>query len=98
MAEPSDVRIVDNPDEQRFEAHLSDELVGVVEYVPEPDKLVVMHTEVFEGFEGQGIGGRLLGGMLDQLREQGRRIESRCPYTSSFLRKHPEYADLVVDS
>ena len=94
-APPEDLRVTDNPERKRFEGYLGDELVGVVEYLPLDGKIIASHTEVLEAFEGQGIGSRLVAGMLQQLRDEGRLVQSLCPYVSSYLRRHPEWVDVV---
>ena len=55
-----------------------------------------MHTEVEPAYEGQGLAGTLVEGALQDLRERGLRVIPVCPFVRSWLRRHPEYADLVV--
>ena len=33
---------------------------------------------------------------LDEARSRGLRVVPTCPYVASYIRKHPEYADLVA--
>ena len=97
MANESDLRVVENPDAKRFEGYLGDDLVGVIEYIPLSGKIIATHTEVEQAFEGQGIGSKLVAGALGQLRADGRSVQPLCPYVTAYLRRHPEWAD-VVDS
>ena len=90
-----DVRVTDHPEAKRFEAHAGEELLGVVEYIPLPGKVIATHTEVAEEYEGRGVGSRLVAGMLDLLRDEGRLVQPMCPYVAAFLRKHDEYGDVV---
>ena len=46
----------DNPDERRYEALVDDEVAGYLFYRAREGELVLIHTEVDEAFEGQGIG------------------------------------------
>lgn len=94
-ASPAELRVEDNPDRKRFEGYLGDDLVGVVEYLPLEGKIIASHTEVLEAFEGQGIGSRLVAAMLEQLRDEGRLVQPLCPYVTAYLRRHPEWADVV---
>ncbi|HET8561870.1 MAG TPA: GNAT family N-acetyltransferase, partial [Marmoricola sp.] len=55
----SSVRIIDNPDEERFEAYVDGELAGFAEYQLAQRLVVFTHTEVEDRFEGQGIGSAL---------------------------------------
>lgn len=96
--EPQDrpeVRVVENPDRKRFEAWVGDQLAGVADYIPLPGKVIMSHTEVDGAYEGKGVGGQLVSGALDRLRADGRLVQPLCPYVSSYIRKHPEYEDLV---
>ena len=98
MADRPDLRVVENPDAKRFEGYLGEELAGVVEYIPLSGKIIATHTEVRDAFEGQGVGSQLVAGMLDQLRAGGRWVQPLCPYVTAYLRKHPEYSDVVDPS
>ena len=92
-----DINVVDNPSESRYGALADDgTLVGIAEYSRAGDVVTIEHVEVVAAYEGQGIASRLTTHVLDQLRGEGARIIPRCPYAVAFLRKHPEYADLVV--
>jgi predicted GNAT family acetyltransferase len=91
-----DVTVVDNPERKRFEARTGDEVAGFIDYRVRPDALVLVHTEVLPQYEGQGIGSQLARAVLDEIRARGRRIRVLCPFLTAYLRRHPEYADLVV--
>ncbi len=90
-----DVDVIDNRDAKRFEAHVNGKLAGVTEYIPLPGKIIATHTEVSPGFEGQGVASRLVSKTLDVLRSEGRLIQPLCPYVAAYLRRHPEYDDVV---
>ncbi len=60
-----------------------------------PGRMVLLHTEVPQSLEGQGLAAKLTRYALDFAREKHLRVVPLCPYTSSFLRKHREYQDLV---
>ncbi len=90
-----DLLIADNTAEGRYEARLGDVLVGLVEYETGPDLVVYTHSEV--SVEGLGIGGRLARRALDDARTQGRQVLPVCPFIKSWIDKHPDYADLVVE-
>jgi predicted GNAT family acetyltransferase len=96
MSADDDPRVTDDPGEGRYELHLGDELAGFVVYRAEPGALVLVHTEVDSAFEGRGLGGRLVGGALDDIRARGLSVVAECPYARSYLDRHPEYADLVA--
>ena len=91
------VRVVDNTDELRYEVELDGKRAGYLLYTREPDAVVLVHTDVDPAFEGRGLGSRLVAGALDDLRARGLRIVPVCPFVTSYLRRHPEYADLVAE-
>ena len=90
------IEIADNPADRRFEISVDGQLAGFVVYRDEDGTRALVHTEVDPAFKGQGIGGMLAVGVLDQLRERGEQIIPICPFIASYIRKHPEYADVVV--
>jgi hypothetical protein len=84
MAVETDPRVVDNPEQRRYELWLGATCAGFIDYRSEP------------AFEGQGLGGRLVGGALDDLGGRDLKLVPLCPFVRTYLRRHPEYADLVV--
>jgi predicted GNAT family acetyltransferase len=60
MAAEPDPRVVDNPEQGRYELWLGATRAGFVDYLSEPGTLLLVHTEVDPAFEGQGLGGRLV--------------------------------------
>jgi uncharacterized protein len=96
MSAPPELQVTDNSDEGRYEARLGGELAGRLFYREESEGVVLVHTEVLERFEGQGIGGRLVAGALDDIRARGLSVTPRCPFAAAYIERHPEYADLVA--
>jgi hypothetical protein len=93
----SDVVVVDVPEAARYEARIGDELVGFVEYRALTGRITFIHTEVLPGSEGKGVGGRIARTVLDDARARGLRVRPLCPFIAAWIRRHPEYANLVVD-
>ena len=92
----SDIEVVDNPDEQRYEARAGDGTVlGFSQYRRTPDRVVFTHTEVDPSQEGQGVGSRLARGALDDVRRAGLTVLPQCPFIKAYIDRHPDYADLV---
>ncbi len=84
----------DNPQEQRYEAKIQDEL-AVVEYQLNGDTITFTHTEVPEALAGGGVAGKLVSTALDDARARGLAVVPLCPYVASYIRRHPDYAALV---
>ena len=89
-------QLTDNAAARRYEFHVDDALAGFVTYEVKPDRVVLVHTEVLPAFEGHGIGGRLAQAVLDDVRSRGLKAVPRCPFIAEYIRRHPDYADLVA--
>jgi predicted GNAT family acetyltransferase len=92
------VRIVDRPAAQRYEALVDDSVAGFAEYRALPDRIVFIHTKVAAEFEGRGVGSRLAAGALDDARARGLGVTAKCPFIAAYIRRHPEYADLLREA
>jgi predicted GNAT family acetyltransferase len=92
----TEVQVADNPAKRRYEAVVNGEVAGYVFYQQREGELVLIHTEVAEQFEGQGIGSRLAAGTLDDIRARGLRLKPICPFIAGYIERHPEYAELVA--
>ena len=96
MNESPDVRVEDNRRELRYELRVGGELAGEIRYRIEPGSVVLVHTEIDPSLEGQGLGAVLVRGALDEIRLRGERIVPSCPFVATYIRRHPEYADLIT--
>jgi predicted GNAT family acetyltransferase len=84
-------RVVDNPDELRYELRLDDRLAGQIRYtIREDGTVVLVHTDVDPSLEGQGLGNVLVQGALDDLRERGADYVPLCPFVRTYLQRHPQ--------
>lgn len=92
-----ELRITDNPVAHHYEAWLGDKLAGVSVYRLVDDRIVFEHTEVDPDVEGMGIGSRLARGALDDVRLRGLKLGVECPFIAAWLKRHPDYADMVAD-
>ena len=90
----NDVTVTHNENAQRFEVGI-DDLCAFVTYSRFPGRIVYTHTEVPKPLEGQGLAAKLARAALDFARVNDLRVVPLCPYVSRFIRKHPEYQDLV---
>jgi uncharacterized protein len=91
-----DYVVRDNPEELRYEILDEGRLVGAILYRTAPGVVVLVHTEVEPSAEGHGVGSRLVGGALADIRTRGLRVAPVCPFVADYLRLHPDQRDLVV--
>jgi len=93
MAEP---QVVDVPERARYELIVDGDVAGFVTYRREPGVITFVHTEVGDAYEGQGLGAKLAGAVLDAARASGLRVAPVCPFIQHYLEEHPAYADLIA--
>lgn len=98
MTEEPKVVVADAPERNRFVATIEGEQAGFIVYRLRPGLIALIHTEVAERFEGHGVGGRLARFALDQARAEGLSVLPFCPFVNGWMKRHPEYVDLVPDS
>src|SRR3954454_4902729 len=96
MTGPTDVSVVDNAEELRYELHLDGVFVAEIRYRLEPGARVLVDVDVEPRLGGHGLGSRLVAGALDDLRARGLAVIPHALFVADFLRLHPEYADLVT--
>lgn len=90
------VRVQNNPEELRYELIVDDQLGGEILYRVTPDAVAFLHTEVSPALEGQGLASELVSAALADIRERGLRVVPICPFVRAYIRRHPEYRDLVT--
>lgn len=89
----------DNRQERRFELALGEGKTAFIQYAEAGEGVLdLLHTEVPEEFEGQGIGGRLVKGAFEIVRRENRKVVPSCPFVSVYLRRHPEYQSLAAST
>ncbi|MCW2964824.1 MAG: hypothetical protein JWO17_2076 [Actinomycetia bacterium] len=90
------VTVSDRPNELRYEIEVDGEVAGFINYRREPGVIEMVHTDVDPRFEGKGVGAALVQGALDDVRARGLKVRPYCPFVAAYIRRHPEYQDLVA--
>ncbi len=93
-----EVRVADNPSENRYEAFADGELTGWAVYRLQPGRISFVHTEIDDRFEGEGLGSKLVAEALDDARRRELSVLPFCPFVNRFIERHPEYVELVPAS
>jgi predicted GNAT family acetyltransferase len=97
MSRSPQVKVRHVPERSRVEARADDDRVmGFSQYVVRDGAYVFFHTEVDSAFEGQGIGGRIAAGVMEFVRDSGKKILPQCPFIRGYMRKHPDTQDLLA--
>jgi len=85
--------ITDNKAQHRFELTI-DGHVAATYYEIADGVITFVHTEVPPELGGRGVGSKLIGGALAQVRSEGLKVIARCPFVKAFIDKRPAYAAL----
>ena len=88
--------IRDNAERHRFEVVVDGHLARA-DYVIDGDVITFTHTIVPPALEGRGIASRLIRHALSEARDRGLRVVPQCPFVAAYIRKHPEWTDLLVE-
>ncbi|HVY33084.1 MAG TPA: GNAT family N-acetyltransferase [Caulobacteraceae bacterium] len=86
--------VVDNPARSRFELKVGGE-IAFADYRLKPGLLAITHVETPPDLQGGGVAARVMKGVLDYARDNGLKVAPLCPYAEVYIRRHPEYRDLV---
>ena len=90
-----DLVITDNSELGIYEAAIAGRTAAGLVYSKVGSRVVLMATSVFPEFRGKGVAARLISGVLDELRMQGKTATVTCPFAAAFVNAHPEYADVL---
>ena len=91
-----DADVSDNAAEERYELAVNGE-IAFAAYRLHGRTIMFTHTEVPAALQGQGVGGRLVGAMLDDARRRGLRVVPACSFVAGYIERHPDTQDLLAD-
>lgn len=91
-----DVQLGKNEAAGCYELHLAGRRVGLADFYRRADVVVIPHVETAPEVGGRGLASRLVQFCLEDIRKGGLRVEPACPFVAAYIRRHPEYADLVA--
>ncbi|MGI8839790.1 MAG: GNAT family N-acetyltransferase [Caulobacteraceae bacterium] len=84
----------DNPAARRFELDEAGH-TAFADYRREDGRLILDHVEAPPALRGSGAAGRLMEAIARQARQEGLSITPLCGYAAAWLKRRPEYNDLV---
>jgi predicted GNAT family acetyltransferase len=87
--------VTDNVANHRFEMIVDGE-TAFLDYAFANGRLALIHTEVPQALEGHGVAGALVRSVLNEARTKGLQILPRCEFVTEYIRRHPEFSDLVA--
>ncbi len=92
MKDPRDIKM--NTKRQRFETPLGEEF-GYIDYRFYKGNLAFMHTFIPDESRGKGIAAEMAKFGLEYARKEKFKIMLYCPFVASYVKRHPEYQDLI---
>lgn len=89
------IHVRNDPENDRYVVEVDGEVAGFTVYHLRGGRYFFVHTEVDDEFSGKGVGTALARGALDDVRSKEGRIIPICPFIAAFVKRHPEYTDLI---
>ena len=89
------IQVENDPAEGRFQAVIDGHLC-VADYTLSPGVMHITHTGVHPSLQGRGIAAALIEAAFAHARAQGLKVDPVCSYVRTYIRRHPETRDLVV--
>jgi len=86
--------VTNNKAASRFETDV-DGLLAVAEYKVNNNVITFTHTEVPRELEGRGVARRLIKTALDHARSEKLQVVPLCQFVASYIKRHPEYEELL---
>ena len=86
--------VTNNEQKSRYETTVDGHQAWAA-YNRDGDTITFTHTEVDPELEGKGIAGAVVKHALDEARAQKLGVVAACSYVASYVRRHPEYQDLL---
>ena len=80
---------------RRFEVAVGKK-IAKIDYVQSNGRLNLLHTEVPEESQGQGIGSELAKAALEYARAEYLEVIPTCPFIAIYIKGHPEYLQIVA--
>lgn len=90
-----DVTVSKNEAQGRYEAFIDGDLAGYADYEVGDDVVTFAHTVTERQYGGRGVATAVAKFSLDDVRGQGLRVRPVCSFYVDYLRRNPEYRDLL---
>jgi predicted GNAT family acetyltransferase len=74
-----------------------DGVTAYITYARHGDRMTLVHTEVPQALGGRGVGSALARAVLENVRSRGIRVAVECEFLEAFIKRHPEFADVVIE-
>ncbi len=74
-------------------------IIAEVDFPAGPDGVpVITHTIVDASLQGQGVAGKLIQAVADELRANGQKARAACWYAAGWFERNPDQKDVYIES
>lgn len=94
--EAPDASVTHDALSRRFEVRVGDHPLAFLSYLLEGNRAVFEHTFVPTELRGKGIAANLVRTALEEARQRGWRVVPRCSFVTAFIKRNPQFADLMA--
>jgi uncharacterized protein len=91
------IAITDDTDSHRYVVRIDGGRAGLLQYRLHPESIELVHTEIYEEFEGRGLGSQLISFALKDAQERGLTVLPVCPFVNDYIQRHRQYVGLVPE-
>ena len=89
------LQVEHDPDTQRFLASVDGEQAQL-DYECSAGVMRLTHTGVPSAIGGRGVAAELVRTALEHARAKGLKVVPSCSYVADYMKRHPEYEDLLA--
>ena len=92
-----ELKIINNEEKLRFETIVGNDL-AYIDYRWNKGAIVIMHTFVPVPYREKGVAAAMAKFALDYIKEKNLKLVVYCPYITWYMKRHPEYSHLLLNS
>jgi predicted GNAT family acetyltransferase len=89
------IQVKHDPDSHRFLASV-DGVQAELDYESAAGVMRLTHTGVPSAIGGRGVAAELVRTALEHARAEGLKVVPACSYVAAYIKRHPEYEDLMA--
>ena len=89
-------QVKNNEETKRFEL-VEDGHTAYADYRVEENVFFIDYVFAPPELRGTGAAGKLMQGMMEQIKPKGYKVEPVCGYAAKWLQRSKEYSELVID-
>lgn len=88
---------IEKAEKKHFIENEEGKIVAEITFVPAgASKVIIDHTFVDESLRGQNIASKLVASVVEEMREQDKKIVPLCPFAKAEFERKKEYQDMLV--